>query len=222
MTLTSTAGALSVVTAAVTLIAVNTVILLGLLRRVATATPWRAQLGDREAWELNGVDVAARSVTRARHSGRSTGVVMVDLDYFKAINDRHGHLAGDAVLTAVAESLRLTVRPGDLVGRFGGEEFVVLLDGATRNEAIRIATRIHERIGLIGDRTGSSGDADHVTASVGVAILGEHGLDVDELLAAADSALYQAKAAGRDQIQVAGETPSTTAEVAQRAGHHDS
>jgi diguanylate cyclase (GGDEF)-like protein len=147
--------------------------------------------------------VAGRAVTRVQHSGGSLGVMMVDLDHFKGINDRFGHLAGDEVLIAVADTLRLAVRPDDLVGRFGGEEFSVLLTGATLAEATEAADRLHQRISVLGGRTGSAGDVRSVTASIGVAVFGHHGVELDELIEAADTALYRAKAAGRNQIVVA-------------------
>ena len=257
-------GVVSVLAAAATLVVVNEALLVGLLRQVAPTTPWRAQLGDKEIWSLNAVDVSAgvlmatawmvspvffavglapvlwlqrsvvyrhlvemsqkdtktgaatpshwravasRTVSRAQHAGESLAVLMIDLDHFKRINDSFGHLVGDDVLVAVAESLRLAVRPGDLVGRFGGEEFSVLLAGATLPEAVHAADRIHERIRAV--RLSHAGDpAMRVTASVGVAVFGRHGLDLDELLAAADQALYRAKAAGRDRVCLGAERAS--------------
>jgi len=147
--------------------------------------------------------VAERAVTRSAHVGTPVAVLMVDLDHFKAINDSDGHLAGDEVLTAVADALRLAVRPGDLVGRFGGEEFTVLLPGADVPKATEIAVRIHRRIGIPIGRTGTTGERRHVTASIGVAVFGHHGDDLDELLAAADRALYKAKDTGRDRVVMA-------------------
>jgi diguanylate cyclase (GGDEF)-like protein len=155
-------------------------------------------------------EVAGRAVTRAQHGTGSVSVLMVDLDHFKRINDTYGHLAGDQVLTAVADTLRLSVRPGDLVGRFGGEEFAVLLHDAGFDQAVDAARRIHDRIGLVGRRTGSPDDLAHVTASIGVATFAAHGVDLDELVAAADCALYEAKTSGRDRIATARSVTPTT------------
>jgi diguanylate cyclase (GGDEF)-like protein len=148
--------------------------------------------------------VASRVVSRTQHAGGSVAVLMVDLDHFKAINDGHGHLVGDTVLTAVADTLKLAVRPRDLVGRFGGEEFSVLLSEATLHEALQVAERIRQRISAIEVKSGK-GHAlpPQVTASIGVAVFGHHGLGLEELLIAADSALYEAKAGGRDRVCVA-------------------
>lgn len=157
---------------------------------VATPTHWRT--------------VADRAVTRARHaSGGTLGVLMVDLDHFKQLNDCHGHLAGDEVLTAVADTLRLAVRPGDLVGRFGGEEFVILVVDADLDDTTHVAARIQQRLDLIGGRSGTPGDGITVTASIGVAVYGYHGIDLDQLLRAADQGLYTAKTAGRDRVGIA-------------------
>ena len=135
---------------------------------------------------------------------------MVDLDHFKAINDTYGHLVGDEVLIAVADTLRLSVRPGDLVGRFGGEEFSVLLAGATLVEAEaggQPRARPHLCRGAsppprrrLGSRRRSVWPSSATT-----------GDGLDELLAAADVALYQAKMAGRDRIQVSAPAPGRPA-----------
>jgi diguanylate cyclase (GGDEF)-like protein len=147
--------------------------------------------------------VAGRVVSRTQHAGGSVAVLMVDLDHFKAINDTYGHLVGDSVVAAVADTLKLAVRPRDLVGRFGGEEFSVLLSDATLSEAAHVAARIRDRVSAIQVDASGHAPPPRVTASVGVAVFGHHGLDLDELLIAADSALYDAKAAGRDRVCIA-------------------
>lgn len=152
--------------------------------------------------------VADRAVTRAQRAGTPVAILMVDLDHFKALNDRFGHVTGDAVLTAVADTLRLAVRPGDLVGRFGGEEFTVLLPDTFVPEALRVATRLRQGVDGLG-RKGSveNEPRPRVTASIGVAVFDCHGRDLDELLAAADLALYEAKTAGRNQVCLARQRP---------------
>ena len=131
-----------------------------------------------------------------RHS--NLAVIALDIDHFKAINDRYGHLGGDKVLTAVGHALKQECRTPDLVGRIGGEEFAVLLRQSSVNDAIGIAERIRGRmlntLVAIGDDTEVS-----VTASFGVA---EHcsGDSCESLLARADAALYDAKRAGRNRV----------------------
>jgi diguanylate cyclase (GGDEF)-like protein len=123
-------------------------------------------------------------------------VVACDLDGFKQINDRHGHAAGDNVLTTFGELLRRTARTADAVGRLGGEEFAVLLPGSTSDGAYLFAERL--RVGLLGTRFPFLPAPERITASFGIA---EHqpGETYHQLLARADNRLYQAKAAGRNR-----------------------
>ncbi len=124
---------------------------------------------------------------------------MLDLDHFKTINDRHGHLTGDQVLLAVAAALRAEVRSADVLGRFGGEEFVILLPSTNRFDAVTIAERIRHRVGqlMVAVPDGEIG----ITVSIGVAAQPRDGQALDPLLAAADRALYVAKEAGRDRVR---------------------
>ena len=141
-----------------------------------------------------------REVARTDTSGRAFGVIMADVDHFKAINDVHGHDAGDQLLKAVADAIRGALRAGDMPCRYGGEEFLILMtdigpDALTaRAEAIRqhvAAVRIeHRGIALPG-----------VTLSAGIGLYPEHGSTATEVVQAADAALYAAKRAGRDRVQ---------------------
>ena len=157
--------------------------------------------------------VARAALDRAHRHGSTLAVLMVDLDEFKLVNDRYGHLAGDGVLRAVADEIADEVRVQDAVGRFGGEEFVVLLRGPGRDgttaavAAGTTAERIRARVAALtvalpaaegGPSPGSVGD---LSVSVGVAVHPGGARDLEELLRAADSALYAAKRAGRDQVQ---------------------
>jgi diguanylate cyclase (GGDEF)-like protein len=147
-------------------------------------------------------------------------VLILDLDRFKAVNDDHGHLAGDAVLGAVASALRAEVREHDLVGRFGGEEFVVLLPALGREhgrdggEELRlVAERIRRRISalsvVVSTPTGMLTIAG-LSVSVGGAAYPEHGLGLDGVLEAADGALYAAKRDGRNVVRIAERAPAGT------------
>jgi len=140
-------------------------------------------------------------VERSRRLDLPLSVLMIDLDHFKAINDLHGHAAGDVVLERFAALLIQATRPYDLVARYGGEEFVALLPNATLEEAGVVAERI--RLAIQGIRISSpheaAGSGTRVTASLGVSGLGPPGDEGAEMLERADRATYAAKAAGRNQ-----------------------
>jgi diguanylate cyclase (GGDEF)-like protein len=141
---------------------------------------------------------ADAEIARAQRRGEQLAVLLADVDHFKKVNDTHGHLIGDEVLRALAAELRQAVRESDLVGRFGGEEFVILLPRTAPEEACRIAERL--RRGASGVKVLAAGATVGATISLGVAALGRHGQDLFELLAAADLALYRAKNTGRDRV----------------------
>ena len=150
--------------------------------------------------------VAGRDVDRG-----DGAALMIDIDRFKDFNDRHGHLAGDKVLRLVAETIANNSRPADRVYRFGGEEFIVLLPGATIIDALAVAERQRVAVAALGIRTERAGrteDDEVVTISVGVAPLG-HGSSAnpmsraDEWLRAADIAMYESKVNGRNRVTVA-------------------
>ena len=127
-------------------------------------------------------------------------VMMIDVDRFKAINDGHGHAAGDMVLQEVAERLRSQLRAADVVARYGGEEFLVVLADAPPEEALAIAERLRAALEKTPVPTGQ-GEAS-VTVSIGLAIM-PIGVGAAEAIAAADVALYKAKALGRNRVEVA-------------------
>lgn len=138
---------------------------------------------------------------RALRTGERLGLIVVDVDHFKSVNDAHGHQAGDEVLLAIGERLAGAVRRPDVVGRYGGEEFVVILPGADPEVLLELAERCRRAI------------ADHpfplregaplpITVSLGVAGLPDHAITARELVRTADRALYLAKAAGRNRAQV--------------------
>ena len=139
-----------------------------------------------------------REVHRATIGDHAVAVAMVDLDHFKSINDTYGHPAGDAVLREAARRISGAVRPDDVVGRYGGEEFLVVLPGCNTAEAAAIGERIRDQLAA---RPVSIGRLSiEVTASVGVAAAGRDP-DPQRLVAAADAALYDAKRAGRNRVE---------------------
>lgn len=151
---------------------------------------------------------AASEVARAIRTHTPLAVVLIDVDHFKVVNDTYGHVAGDAALKFIAETFRSFLRDYDLVGRFGGEEFVLLLPQTTPAAAYRIAQRMREHIAGMPILASDDPEAAplQLTVSIGVAALGEQGGQLTDLLAAADTALYRAKAAGRDQVWMITET----------------
>src|SRR5439155_12184117 len=155
--------------------------------------------------------LAARPVGRRQDD--QTAVLMIDIDHFKRLNDRHGHGGGDKVLRAVADAIARTVRTDDFPIRYGGEEFVVILRRADRDVAVAVAERLRRNVTAIKlDRLRGAGS---VTVSVGVAVAapGGPGRDIgsidgpaapllETLIARADAALYRAKSSGRDRVVV--------------------
>jgi len=144
-------------------------------------------------------DKLAAALDQARAGGPSTAVLFCDLDGFKAVNDTHGHDTGDRVLAIAAARLAEQVREGDVIARLGGDEFVVLAENATPRDMAGI-TQLAERItsSLAGPMV-ACGIAVNLTVSIGIAVLDDHGPDVETVLRAADAAMYQAKASGRDR-----------------------
>jgi diguanylate cyclase (GGDEF)-like protein len=142
-------------------------------------------------------EICDGELARAARQGQSLALVMADLDHFKTINDKHGHLAGDDVLRETARRLRATFRRGDAVGRYGGEEFVALALGCSTGDALGLAERFRENISR--EPVATSAGLIEITTSVGVAVFP----NVDTswtLLKAADEALYRAKASGRNTV----------------------
>jgi len=134
------------------------------------------------------------SLARDARTGGSTGVLFLDLDGFKDVNDRHGHAVGDAVLRAVAERLTAGVRPADTVARLGGDEFVVLVDGATAAGMSALVSRLRAAVQAPLAVRGQTLD---VGVSVGMALVSEGAADPASLVAEADQRMYEAKRAAR-------------------------
>jgi two-component system, cell cycle response regulator len=140
-------------------------------------------------------------ISRARRSGGEVGLLIVDIDHFKSINDRFGHPAGDHALTEVAGRLRAAARSGDVLARYGGEEFALLSPGTGENDLEIVAERLRVRVGAEPVEVAPA-SATPVTVSVGAASFPSHGGSPTDLVAVADRALYRAKAQGRDRVVI--------------------
>jgi diguanylate cyclase (GGDEF)-like protein len=145
-------------------------------------------------------------VTRAVRMHIPLAVALVDIDHFKVVNDTYGHLAGDKALRAVTDALRSQLRGSDMAGRFGGEEFVLLLPQAREQDALMVAERLRAHIAGMSipvDDDDETSPRIRLTISVGVASVdGGESRELTDLLAAADSALYHAKETGRNKTHV--------------------
>jgi diguanylate cyclase (GGDEF)-like protein len=159
------------------------------------------------------LDLLNREIERSGRSRSTIGILMLDVDHFKKINDTHGHPAGDVVLREVALRITQAVRLYDSVGRYGGEEFLVVLPGCDESQTSQSAERIRS---AIAEGVFSAAAADMVvTISIGATVLSPGTVSTMEILALADKALYQAKARGRNQTAL--DTPRSSAEVSARS-----
>ncbi|MGR2662907.1 MULTISPECIES: GGDEF domain-containing protein [Chromobacterium] len=138
----------------------------------------------------------------AQRERRALSLIVLDLDHFKSINDRHGHLAGDQALTALADCLRRQARQTDLIGRHGGEEFCILLPDTGREQAGQVAERLRAAIARIELPLPDAGAQLRFTASLGVACLNSSHASLESLFCEADAMLYQAKHHGRDKVML--------------------
>ncbi|KJZ66492.1 GGDEF domain-containing protein [Pseudomonas fluorescens] len=171
-----------------------------LLYRAATQSALRDPLtdtGNRIAMD----QTLQREVEMSRRHLQPLSLLMLDIDHFKRINDNHGHSAGDDVLKAVAASIKIQLRNVDMVFRFGGEEFMILLSNTTREAAAMIGERL--RLAVQTEEYSADGHAIELTVSLGCSTL-LPGESADSLLRRADSALYVAKREGRNRLAMAG------------------
>lgn len=153
-----------------------------------------------------------RELTRARRHGSRLAVLFIDLDGFKNVNDRLGHAAGDLVLTAAGARLRAVLRDSDLLGRYGGDEFVAVVTDVPADMVDQIAHRVTDAVlDSFHSPLDMSEQAVVLGASIGVAFFPDHGEDADELLLAADRAMYTAKDAGRGRAMLAAPRPPVSA-----------
>ncbi len=179
----------------------------------ASRTDAKTGLLNARTWESE----AEAEVARAVRARMALAVAVLDIDFFKLVNDTYGHLFGDEVLKEIAHCLPEMLREYDSSGRFGGEEFVLLLPHTRAVDAFRIADRVRDHISGLSLRT-SDGQSVQVTVSVGVAALDAGSTrELSELLAAADAALYRAKRDGRNQVQMISTTRGLSATGARAA-----
>jgi diguanylate cyclase (GGDEF)-like protein len=165
-------------------------------QRLATTDPLTGLSNYRHFHDLLNLEVQ-----RARRMEYPVGLVIMDLDHFKLVNDRHGHPMGDAALRQVAEQLRSRLRRTDVLGRLGGEEFGAILPGASLREVSVVAEKVRRAVEEMEPlRGGMTAGATPVTLSVGGASLSADGVDAELLVSCADQALYQAKRNGRNQV----------------------
>ncbi|WP_115789980.1 GGDEF domain-containing protein [Arthrobacter silvisoli] len=145
------------------------------------------------------MELGSREVRRLDTRGSTSTLIMADLDHFKKLNDTHGHTAGDAAIKAFSAACMSTVRTTDLVGRYGGEEFIILLSGAEQETGQIIAAEISRVLAAAPAPPGVT----FPTVSYGVAASADAGADLDHMIEAADAALYQAKTRGRNRAVTA-------------------
>jgi diguanylate cyclase (GGDEF)-like protein len=148
---------------------------------------------------------ATTEIARAVRTNSPLALALVDIDHFKSVNDTYGHLAGDKALRAVTDALRNQLRVYDLAGRFGGEEFVILLPQAREMDALNVAERLRAHVAAMSVPVGDndeSGPVIKLTISVGVAALNGESRELADMLAAADAALYHAKQTGRNKTHL--------------------
>jgi diguanylate cyclase (GGDEF)-like protein len=143
-------------------------------------------------------EVCAQELVRSQRNGQSMALLIMDLDHFKAVNDAHGHQRGDQVLVDFVAKVNALLRRPDQLARFGGEEFVALLPETSLEEALSVAERIREACAVASAATAPS-----CTVSIGVTTNQRTGDSVDALIARADSAMYLAKARGRNRVEAA-------------------
>lgn len=171
------------------------------LRQLAT-TDALTQLGNRRS--LDETMGPLHQLAREHH--QTYALLLLDIDRFKSINDRFGHVAGDMVLASTADALRSATRKGDLVFRYGGEEYVVIARGASNEAMTTLAERLRVAVGTQPVDIGAVSDPLNVTISIGCALFdGDEAVEWQALIARADAALYTAKDSGRNRFVVAGE-----------------
>ena len=187
-------------------------LLLGQFESEAQTDP-KTSLGRIDWWRRRTEEMLRTSRTQRE----PMSVLLIDIDHFKLVNDRHGHLVGDEALRAVATILRSAIRAKDVIGRFGGEEFVIALPDTDLADATVTADRLRSAVAAsplaamcagVLDDPDLDPDTFRLTVSIGVSVYPSDGQTVDDLLFRADRAMYAAKAAGRDRVRLAADAPT--------------
>lgn len=184
----------------------------GELEYHATRDPLTGLYNQRVFWDLLDSEVA-----RGRRRGHPIGLLLIDLDNFKSINDGYGHATGDALLKTIATTLKQALRAEDMLARYGGDEFVALLPDTPMEDIVQVAHRILDGIGRTRITT-ADGSTLASTVSIGVAMFPEHANDAHDLFLLADSMMYRAKSGGRNQLALP--SPDDLAEQFRSAGEH--
>ena len=166
------------------------------LEYYATRDPLTNLYNQRLFWELLGYEIG-----RAQRHGQKFSLLVIDLDNFKNINDSHGHILGDRYLTGIADVLRGALRDGDILARYGGDEFVVILPDADEEQVFAVATRILEGAGAFAI-TAQDGSKIKATVSIGFAVYPVHAMNAKDLFLFADNMMYKAKSEGKNTIIV--------------------
>ncbi len=148
------------------------------------------------------VEYLSNTINVAKRKADDLCMLLVDIDFFKRFNDEYGHKTGDRVLKAVAETMRRSVREGDVIGRYGGEEFIIILPQTNAETAHEIAERLREDVSIIDYGQFELHNIPKITISIGIAQFPVHGYSHYHLTAAADKALYEAKNSGRNRVHI--------------------
>lgn len=175
------------------------------LEYYATRDPLTDLFNQRVFWELSSYEIG-----RAQRNGYSFGLLLIDLDNFKLVNDNHGHTVGDTYLQRFARQVQGALRDGDILVRYGGDEFVAVLPEATQESVVVVAQRVRSAVEQLEVIT-PEGVRLRGTASIGLAVYPDHADSTKDLLMFADNMMYRAKAAGKDQVAVP--TPDDVVEI---------
>ncbi|HEV2397762.1 MAG TPA: GGDEF domain-containing protein [Candidatus Sulfotelmatobacter sp.] len=164
------------------------------------------------------LNILDRELVRAERDQQAVGVIMIDVDHFKAINDTRGHAAGDVVLRIIASGIAAMVRPYDSVGRYGGEEFLIIAPGCGLGETWELAERVRTHVASCSIMAGGS----HVKVSLSLGVTtGQKAADLEKVLNASDSAMYQAKRAGRNRVEPSLEKAAGAGRGSASSAEHD-